>query len=76
MYHDMNNIPTELPDDPQLQQLIAEGWGEVMEFDHGDIKTGFHFLSFEDMERMGEETRIRLGVQAHYLFALEHQQAE
>lgn len=68
----MNEDAPNIPENPQLQQLITEGWGYTIEFDHGDVKTGFHFLSGNDMEAMGPEERAKLGVEAHYQFGLAH----
>jgi hypothetical protein len=66
-------MSNEIP--PEVQALLDAGWGRVEINNPGDGRpiSGFHFLSFADMERMGEEERIRLGVQATYLFALEKQ---
>jgi hypothetical protein len=65
---------SEKPRPQAAQDLIDSGygtWSERTDPESG-ITTGFHFLSLDEMEAMGEEERIRLGVQATYLFALEH----
>jgi hypothetical protein len=66
--------PEDLPNIPELRDLIESGYGKVTINDHrpGQPITGFHFLSGEDMEAMGESERIRLGVEAHYQFGLAH----
>jgi hypothetical protein len=54
---------------PDIQALVDAGWGTV-ELQHdpeGRYVIGFHSLPLSEMERMGEEERIRLGVQADYL---------
>jgi hypothetical protein len=52
---------------PHVQALIDAGYGEVTIHEHeGGITTSYHFLSYADMEAMGEEERIRLGVEASY----------
>lgn len=59
-----NQIP------PAARKLVESGYGYTVEHDDGDIKTGFHFLSFREMEEMGEAERVRLGVERIYQFAL------
>lgn len=57
---------------PQVRPLVESGWGYTVEHNDGLAKTGFHFLSLREMIEMGEEERIRLGVEEMYQFALAH----
>jgi hypothetical protein len=65
-----DNIPP--PNDkipPDVQALVDAGWGkiELQQDSAGRYVIGFHSLPLSEMERMGEEERVRLGVQADYL---------
>lgn len=57
-----------------VKDLLAAGWGKMETQPptyEGGPTTGSFFLSFREMEAMGEAERIRLGVEATYQFGLQ-----
>jgi len=58
-----------------VANLLAAGYGKwelTTPTQEGGPSIGTFFLSFREMEAMGEENRVRLGVQSSYEFALAH----
>lgn len=62
-----------------VEELLAAGYGDwryTPPSEGGGPSFGSFFLSLQEMEQMGEEERIRLGVQTFYEFALAHRTQE
>jgi len=58
-----------------VKDLLAAGYGKMETYPptrEGGPTVGTFFLSFREMEAMGEAERLRLGVEPSYQFALSH----